>query len=204
MLNRVLSAGTVQETYPFICISLSEEASVYYSDVVVLYNNFGHKNKPMKLFLEFHIEMNKKLFDPFLPLFICDVTKDPKTELNKLATELWFEHIEDLLEMFTPSQKFVNKIEEFLQKYLEDRAEYECVYERLKQLSVPSLCELSRDTLKKAMCTKLNIKKQNLPVPSVVEEILAYQVSINFFFDLQIKLNYFCQLFNHSHLKCRL
>lgn len=196
LLTRMFNDRKLSEDvlYPFICITLSEGADVYYSDVVTVYEYYGY-NETLKLFLYFNIAMNEALYVtyPILPVFICEITKDPKTEMNKLEIPIQYayeriKHINDLLDMFTPPQEFVNQIEEFLEEFPRTRKQsYSRIDKRLRTLSVASLRELSRDTFKKVVCDKLNVKSclefytavNKLPIPSVVKEMLAYQVPVN-------------------------
>lgn len=132
---------------------------------------------------------------PILPLFLCDVTEDPKTELRKLDIKsfvLKFEHhaikyINDLLDIFTPPDEFVIGIEKFLKKYPNLKNNFAHINGRLKRLSVAYLQELSRDALKKAICSKLNTTKcwqfyaavNKLPIPLLLKNMISYQVPVN-------------------------
>lgn len=174
------------DLFPFICISLSEAADVYFTDVVAIYEYYGYNNKTLKCFLHFNIEMNKTFY-PILPFFICDVTKDPKTELSKGTMKMSVKYINDLLDMFTPPPEFVNRIKKCLRENPKIEDKFKSICERLKRLSVASLRELSRDAFKKAMYDKLNITNtlefytavNKLPIPSLLKEILAYRVPVN-------------------------
>lgn len=190
------------DLYPFICIGLSLGAKVFLNNVELIYTLYGY-NETLKLFLQTNVIINKSRY-PTLPLFIADVQVDPLAVINnyRLYRNISFvpdqvRNISNLIDYFTPPLRFRQQIQnccEFgtsISEFFELRDsvtdEYADICDRMSKFSVPSLVELSRNTARKAICIKMNIRSTSRfytvlyhsRIPSIIKKLIAYEAPVN-------------------------
>lgn len=192
-----------KDLFPFVCLSFAVGAEAYLTNAELLYNHYGY-SETFKLFLHMGVKINKTYHCPTLPLFIIDVKSDPLNLLGnyRLHRNISFmpdqvKNIGNLLNFFTPPLKFRQQIQsccdfetsisDFFELKYTVSEEYIQICERLKQFSVTSLTELSRDVARNTICTKFNISNcshfytvlKHLDIPNVIKRIIAYEVPVN-------------------------
>lgn len=193
ILSFVLNTGYYyrfkeEDLYPYICIILSFGVDVYFSDLVIAENTYGH-NKIFKMFLQMNI-LNVHGVVPSLSLFMVDIKRDAYSMLNNYEMcvvwcTLHTRNVISLFRYFTPPHGFRQQLIHFFENQEFPREQLTVLRRKIQRFSVPSLLELSRNTARQHLYYLSNdssvqfyaiLKHSRLPV--VIKQIIALEMPI--------------------------
>lgn len=191
----VLNKLPQDKLIPIVAHCLSYGIKVYSRDLNSAYVHFGNGN--IFQMLLYHGVIISNVLNPSLPILIADTKRSASEYLNSYDEEsLYYEHLDNivmLLRFGTPSTEFKDKFQRCARKikkmYLKqgrEYLEYENVLKMVKQMSVPTLKELSRDASRRYICSFYGSNTSNfyktlkyMNIPEDVKQIINYQRIVN-------------------------
>lgn len=182
----------------FLAIFLMFGAEVYIADYEMAYEFFGN-NRVFKMLSEHDVIINR-IRSPSLPLIMADTVQRPSyyfryhvATFHMLIVKTQLKNLQILLRFCTPPRTLQIRLKRYLTRILkrEDvdqsiKTIIRQIIEKLNQLQVPSLKELSRDVGRRAISSYYGngtsmfhtvVKQENLC--DVVKKILYFQKEVN-------------------------
>lgn len=182
LLNKLNSLNVQKDVrVNLIYLLLTLGTLITYDDLNCLYELYKHNEE-----LEIFFKMNLEVVRPIIPVFyhsismlVVDISTVPKTMLDDTLYYLlqikWYSTIMEIGRFYT-IKPLMNKYEEF--------PEYDIFIKQMH--NVPSLTELSRNAIRKAIATNFDAKRpfnyytelQKLCFPKLIIDIICLKVPI--------------------------
>lgn len=161
-----------EDAYQLVCMSLMYGAEVTYKDVKETYELYGF-NGIMKLLLHVGVEVKPWQTDLVLPYFICRIPSAIPREIKNC-------------EMCRRCKRYITHLLNYVTSI--DFLCESCHYRYLKNAEVPSLKELAREAVRKAIAFRYKPKStlmfytivNGLNVPYVLKRFISYEIPLHF------------------------
>lgn len=196
--------------FPYICTVLSFGSNLFLGDLETVYIHCGGINDTLNFLLELEIELEETVFISH-PYIMLNVAQDPRDVFNnynfpvdiiQIAEQVQF--LPRLFQFCTPTDKFLTQLDLIQDKVIEELDEendridndfkkrvgmaYKTLQEALNaNLSpLPSLLELSRNALRKFICSTSGAKHYcqyrsvlcNFSLPKKIMDVLLFKEPI--------------------------